>query len=469
VTRLEASTAASDAEAPAQSTHRAIPFAWPLGAVFVVVMLGYGLWAAFTGHGYFLPVRVGYGPDSAIYIHTSRSPVWSLKFLAAADGGPFLYLVLVKLCLRNLRAIVLVQSVLAAAAWLFLAYSVAKVLRRPWLRSVAFVAVLLVALSPPVLIWNATIATESLAVSLLATGIAFALRVATGACPRSFPALLFVLVALACTRDTNDLLLLVVAFFALLVALARPSLRRRALAMVVVCTVAAGVNMGLAAKAHRWYHPLTETIAVRILGSRTATDYFVARGMPHDGPVRELHTHYLSNTSDLYAGPQYALFRTWVIDHGRSTYASFLESHPGWVFGKPFADRKRLLAPDLPYGVLHHDDPRGAFLVIGAIAFPGNVVLVEVWIGVGLLAAAMAGRRRSRRRVVIVVGTMALLVVPAFLAAWHGDALEVDRHSLSAAVQLRVVLWIAVLIAVDVYATNIRAQRLADGSRERST
>lgn len=456
MTRFDASTTLSDAEAPPQSTRPAIPFAWPLGALFVVVILGYGFWAAFTGHGYFLAVRIGYGPDSAIYIRTARSPVWSLKFLAAPDGGPFLYLVLVKLCLRNLRAIVLVQSVLAAAAWLFLASTVAKMLRGPWLRSVAFVAILLIALSPPVLVWNATIATESLAVSLLATGIASALRVVTGGCPRSFPALLVVLVALACTRDTNELLLLVIAFFALLVALARPSLRRRALTMLVICTVAAGVNMGLAAKAHRWYHPLTETIAVRILGSRMATNYFVARGMPYDTPVRELHTNYLSNAGDLYAGPRYARFRTWVIDHGRSTYASFLGSHPGWVFGKPFADRRRLLAPDLPYGVLHHDDPRGAFRVIGAIAFPGNVVLVEVWIGAALLAAAVVGRQRSRRRVVIAVGAMAVLVVPAFLAAWHGDALEADRHSLSAAVQLRVVLWIAALIALD-------------GSRERST
>jgi hypothetical protein len=311
-----------------------------------------------------------------------------------------------------------------------------------------------------VLLWNATIATESLAVSLLVLGIALWMRVATGASRSTFVALLVTLVALACTRDTNEMLLLVIALFAAGVALSRRSSRRRALAMVAVCVLGAGVNMGLATKAHRWYHPLTETIVVRILGSTMATDYFVARGMPYDAPVRELHTHY-NNQGDLDTAPQYFLFRTWVMDHGRSTYARFLATHPGWTIGKPFADRTRLLTPDLPYGVLHHDEPRGGFRVIGAIAFPENIVLVEVWIGAALVAATMLWRRRYRRDALAAVGVLAVLVVPAYLAAWHGDALEADRHSLSAAVQLRIVLWIITAMTLDAVVSRSGGQAAA--------
>src|SRR5258708_2239224 len=231
--------------------------------------MGYATWAAFTGHGRFQPLRVGYGPDSAVYMRAARSPVWSFKFLATPDGGPFLFLLLAKLCLRNLRAIVMVQSVASAAAWLFLAHTIASLLRDRWVRTAAFVVTLLVALSPAVLVWNATIATESIAVSLLVVAIALALRIANGSDSRSFVALLVVLAALACTRDTNDVLLITIALVALIVVVVRPSLRRRALALLVTCVLAAGINLGLAAKAHRWYHPLTETIAVRILGSRT--------------------------------------------------------------------------------------------------------------------------------------------------------------------------------------------------------
>ena len=40
--------------------------------------------------------------------------MWSLKFLATPNCAPFLFSLLAKLCLRNLRAIVLVQSAFAA-------------------------------------------------------------------------------------------------------------------------------------------------------------------------------------------------------------------------------------------------------------------------------------------------------------------------------------------------------------------
>jgi hypothetical protein len=422
---------------------------WPLGAAFVATILGFAIWAAYTGRGAFTSLRVGYGSDSVFYIHAARAPVWTWRFLATPNGGPFLFLVLAKLCLRNLRAIVLVQSALAAGAWLFLAHTVATLLHRRWLRLTAFAVMLLVGLSPSVIVWNATIATEALALSLLVVAIALSLRVATGAGPKSFAALLAVLVALACTRDTNDLLLLLIAVPVAVVALARPSVRRRALVLVVVCVVAGGVNLGLAAKAQRWYHPLTETIALRVLGSETATDYFVAHGMPYDQPVRDLHSNYLGNLWDVYTGARFQTFDRWVLDHGRSTYAHFLASHPGWTFGKPFADRKRVLAPALPYGVLYHDNPQGGFRVIGAIAFPGNLVLVEVWIGAALVAAVALWRRRRRRSALIAIGASALLVVAGFLAAWHGDALEIERHSLGAAVQLRLVLWVVTLLAAD--------------------
>ena len=316
---------------------------------------------------------------------------------------------------------------------------------------------LLIALSPGVLVWNATIATESLATSLLVLVIALAFRVARGRSRYDFTALLVVLVAFACTRDTNSLLLLVIAAGAAVVALARASLRRRAVAMLLVCVLAAGANMALAARAHRWYHPLTETIAARILGSRAATGYFVARGMPYDPAVRALHTDFLTSVADLDTGPQYARFRAWIRDRGRATYVRFLAGHPDWLLKNPYDDRKRLLAPNLPYGVIYHNEPRGAFVVIGALAMPGNVVLVEIWMAAALVAALVIGRRRSRRPMVVAAGVVAALVVPAFLAAWHGDALEVDRHSLGAAVQLRIVLWVVALLALDRFVARNRS------------
>src|SRR5439155_888861 len=82
---------------------------------FVALELGYAIWAAFVAHGPLGP-RVGYGPDSAVYIASARAPLWSRRFLAGP--GPFGFLLVAKVAARNLPAIVIVQAVVATVALL---------------------------------------------------------------------------------------------------------------------------------------------------------------------------------------------------------------------------------------------------------------------------------------------------------------------------------------------------------------
>jgi MYXO-CTERM domain-containing protein len=456
-------------EPPPQAS---IPFSTPVGALFAAVMMGYAAWAAFTGHGRLTAVRVGYGPDSQYYIAAAKAPVWSMKFLATPNGAPFLFLLLAKLCLRNLRAIVLVQSAIAVGAWLFLADAVAAKLRAPVARWFAVIALLLLAISPPVLLWNATIATESLSVSLLCVAIALWIRlVGGGAARHDLLAFVVVLVALACTRDTNAYLLFVGSVVAVVVAFVRRDLHRRGLVIAAVCAIAGLGNIAASNHAGRWFDPLNETISVRLLGSPMATRYLVAHGLPLDANVRRLnapHEYPFLRHSLLYA-PEYKRYRTWVNGRGRSTYTAFLLTHPAWVVSRPFDDRDRLLAPVLrDYGWLFHDEPRGPFTVAGSIAFPGSPVLVEVWLALAAIAAAELWRRRRDAPLLIATGVVALLIVPHFLVVFHGDALEVDRHSLSAAVELRIVLWIITAMALDELLAHSAIGRVLPRLRRRS-
>ena len=52
----------------------------------------------------------------------------------------------------------------------------------------------------------------------------------------------------------------------------------------------------------------------------------------------------------------------------------------------------------------------------------------------------------------LTLGLLLALAGAAFYASWHGDALEADRHALTAAIQLRIGLWIATVLVVDVLA-----------------
>jgi hypothetical protein len=443
-----------------------IPFWIPIGVIVTLVMMTYAVWAAFTGTGRFptvLPgqtaptgtvgIRVGYGVDSAYYIAAAKAPVWSMKFLATPNGAPFLFPLLAKLCLRNLRAIVLVESGLAAAAWLFLAYTVGSRMRRPAARTFAFTALLLLAISPPILIWNVFIATESLAISLLCVAIALFIRLVGGTGGRhDFAAFVVVLAALACTRDTYAAVLLVIAVIAGLVGLFKGDLRRRAAIVVVVCVIAGVGNAALSNHAGRWFDPLDETIAARLLGSHEATRYFVDHGMPDNAAVRALHKHFaiVFLAHDVTYGKEYASYRKWLLDKGRGTYTGFLLTHPWYDISEPFDDRQTLLTPNLrDYARLYYTEPRGAFIYVGKAGMPQSETAMVVWIGAALVAALVLWRVRRDRMLLIATGTVAFLVIPQFMVAWHGDALELDRHIISAAVQLRIVLWIVTAMAFD--------------------
>ena len=54
-----------------------------------------------------------------------------------------------------------------------------------------------------------------------------------------------------------------------------------------------------------------------------------------------------------------------------------------------------------------------------------------------------------------IVGVFAIV---SFLLAWHGDALETDRHRLSAGVQLRLALWIVTFVTLDLIASRVRSR-----------
>jgi hypothetical protein len=232
-----------------------------------------------------------------------------------------------------------------------------------------------------------------------------------------------------------------------------------------VCIVAAGLNIAGSNHSGRWFSPLDETVTVRLLGSHEATRYLLDHGLPLSPQVRALHQPYAQAlTGDRVTfDPAFAAYRAWLNSKGRSTYASFLLTHPASDISGPFADRQRLLRPAIRgYAHTYYVDGGPVFRVIGSIGMPSSQGLVEIWIVAALLAAIALARRRRNRVLLVTVALSTLLLVVHYLVDWHGDALELDRHAIAAAVQLRVVLWIVTALVVDEIATR-RSVRAGGG------
>ena len=424
-------------------------------AAYVALEMGYAIWVAFIAHGRVGP-RVGYGPDSILYLTAARAPLWDHRFYAGPGG--FGFLLLAKLCARNLRAIVIVQSLLAVGAWTFLASTVSSTVRSNAARWVAFVAVLGVGLAPGVLQWNALITTESLSLSTLCVVLAFGLRVVRGGARHDIGWFVLAMAAFAFTRDTNALVVGALAVIAFACAI-RPAFRVRGVVIGVAGLAFAftATSLANAAEPPRWYWPVAETTAVRLLADRGATRYLIAHGFPYDDQTRTLPQRYIYIYDPVRTGTEFAAFRRWVRVDGRSVYLHYLLSHPGWALRKPFDDRDAFfnLGVIEVYGKVYRNRPGGPFTVIGALAAPPPAVVTEVWSVLAVLAVAELLRRRGARRSVL--GAVALAGAFAgagYYAAWHGDALEVYRHSLSAAVELRLTLWIVTVLALDARLTR---------------
>ena len=184
----------------------------------------------------------------------------------------------------------------------------------------------------------------------------------------------------------------------------------------------------------------------------------------------ELPQRYVYIVGNVVNGPAYAPMRAWLEADGRHVYFGYLLSHPGWTLRKPFDDRQRFFGSAVTvYGTAFHLQPRGVLGTIGWIGAPRSIFGTELWSIAVALALAWCFFDRRRRALVLTLAFVLALAGAAFYASWHGDALEADRHALTAAIQLRIGLWIATVLAIDVLAgrwTPAARRSMEDGPGE---
>ncbi len=150
--------------------------------------------------------------------------------------------------------------------------------------------------------------------------------------------------------------------------------------------------------------------------------------------------------------PEFRRYRTWVRAHGQRTYVGYLLHAPGFAVREPFDDRARFLRPDLDgwSTVLFHNAPPGVHTWLGTLGWPDALPLVQLWLvlaAAGLMIAAL--KRAVAAGIALAIAAIGGIAIIGYYATWHGDVLEIDRHALTVAVQLRVALWAATAVVID--------------------
>jgi hypothetical protein len=399
--------------------------------------------------------------DSAIYLGMARMSPGDTRFWIGER--PWTVPLVFKMLPDDPRAIAWFQLAVSTVCWTLAAAVFARSLRAPLLRLAAFAAILLLSLSAAVAVWDGVILSESLSLSLMALVIAAWLWLAERWRWRALALVAAVALLWTFARDSNGwVLLAAAALSALAAAVARPA-RRYALvaALLGLCFVAGDATVSLAA---RWAVPFVNVLGRRILPSPERSAFFAHRGMPVT-PSLTARAGKLAWSDDwaVFRDPGLRSFWTWAHASARATYLEFLAAHPASTLVEPARELDRLVSPDLSRW-----RPRGHSAALGGLADAlyfrrGTVAWVVAAGALGAAALAWSVRRRDWRAVVP-LGLIAV-AVPHALVVWHGDTSSLERHAVAVGIQLRLAVWMLLLVLADVAVTGTALRRAAPAFR----
>jgi len=389
--------------------------------------------------------------DSTSYATVAGHPLWSTGFWAG-QRPPVVPLVL-KLA-GSSTGFTALQSLVAVAAWGLLAFTVGQLVPAGWRRVAAVWVVLAFASSTPVVLWNRSVLSESLSLSLLAVLVAALVWTARHVTWPRVIAVVLVAAAFAATRDaqvwTVGLLGLAVAGAVLVQGVRRGRLSRRAGVLAAGLLLAAGLTGWDTVHTGRTDQNVANVLFVRVFPFPDRVAWFAAHGMPEAGAVDRLavattapHAAAKVVAPDL-TDPHNAPLDHWITDHGQSTYLLWLVTHPFYVVTEPLVRPER--AFNFANGALTF------YAATGRVDSPLSPVVWPAWwwmvplSAVGLVATAGAGRWRDRHLQTIVV--LAAVGLLSMVIAWQGDGQEVTRHTIEGFTELRLGVLLFFLVGV---------------------
>lgn len=374
--------------------------------------------------------------DTASYEQVARLAVWNWRFYAGERGFtiPLFFKIF-----QTSESRAVAQLVFSIIAWLVLAAVVARCIDARWLRPVAFAVVLAVSLTTEVVLWDALLLSESVTFSLMALLIAAWILLVRS--PRKLWVGVVLLLALlwAFARDTNAYVVVVVAVLVAL-TLSRPEHRPLKLVLALGCCAIFLLDYGSAQAGKRWFRPMVDVIAHRVLTTPALERDFVAHGF--------------DPSSNWPVG-------AFVRNSSQGIYGDYLLGHPGYTLLAPFHGHQQapystsdnaasLIDPNLS---IYNDNADHRFLPLPSplerIFFPRGVALVLALLAIALVVADAVAWLLGWSLVWLVPLGILVTTYPHFLVAWHESGVEVDRHAFEAALLLRLATFLLFLFALD--------------------
>jgi hypothetical protein len=395
-------------------------------------------------------------PDTGSYLEIAHDPFPGLTWWAGIKSAtvPLAY----RLAGDTVASALVLQLVLACVAWSVLALVVTRVIRTGWLKPVAVGLVLAFGLSREITQWDRIALSESITLSLLALLVAALILYVERPGWLRLASLLAVGLLWAFARDPDGYDLLFAVPLLAITGVARrgrrvPDIAAAAGLLAIFLLSCASTSASL-----RWENPFYNVLGRRILPDPVAVSYFAAQGMPVSPALRRQTGTAAFPANGAYYREPLRPVRRWVLAHGQRVYETFLLTHPKEGLLDPGAQLGDLLSEN---GVIRLYAMRAWEPLDGALSawlFPrGGAfgLLLVGTLGLGAAAMVLVGWRRR----LLVPAALAATAIPFAILIYHGDAGEVARHELIPDAEVRLGLWLLLLLSIDVIAVGVVAVR----------
>jgi hypothetical protein len=421
------------------------------------------VWGAF---GWFVLGQATVSPqliwqDSNAYIAVAAHPLWSHAFWAGT------YPPLVPLLWKvtgSTASFVLAQGVVAVAAWGFLALGASRLLATGWRRLAAFAVLLAFATVTPVVLWNRSVLSESVSLSLVAALFGCLILLARRPSWPRMAAVVATAVALVSVRDsliwTVGALGVIAGVYAVVTARrdARAGILSAALAVSLVVT-AALASWGVQ-YSKREVVSVDSVLEVRIFPYPPRVAWFARHGMPEAAAIdnlarhaRPFHPGQAEVVSIPTTDPTFGPLVVWEQVAGPSTYARWIVSHPTYLISEPLVRPERSM-----------NDANGTITLYAAtnrVDSPLTPILWPTWwwllpMAVAAVAtAAVSGAWRCRAWGM--VAALSMVGIIEMVVSWNADGQEAARHTIEGFLEVR--LGVLILLLFGVFSSG---GRLAD-------
>jgi hypothetical protein len=383
--------------------------------------------------------------DTAGYLKAASLSLFDPAFYATdrAFTVPLFY----KLCQSDPAWIGAFQSLFSALAWTVLGLMAARAMRSRLAAVMSFVVVLLFGSSAEIMGWDRVMWSESISISLFALCVAAALWLWEGwswlkVCPIALVAFLWVF-----ARDGNAYSLAMVGGLlgaAIVARLVQPR-------YLIVAGAFGAIALASTASADagaRWQFPFYNVVGQRILPDAYMLSLMEKEGMPSSPALMRLSGGWATSANyAFFTDPDLEPFRQWVRVKGKSAYMKVLATHlPVTIRGAA------TYMPDLiwPTVVEGNGNRMPVASPLVELTYPSSETGFGIWaMAAALLSLCALLRARTLGSVWVLPLVMLLLVFPIAVIVFHGDPMEIPRHSIQTEIQFRLAVWLMVLMAVD--------------------